>query len=74
MREIKPQFIGRTLEVWQPRTSRKLTIEDAREITENVTGLFQVLFEWETAEQQTASEPTKNKSEAECHVAGRCRE
>ncbi len=42
--------VGRTLEVWQPRTTRRLTREDARQIIENVTGFVQILFEWEAAE------------------------
>ncbi len=46
MRETKRQFIDRTLEVWQPRTSRALTREDARQIAENVTGFFRILLEW----------------------------
>ncbi len=36
-----------TLEVFQPRTDRVLTREDAREMVENVTGLFGLLAKWE---------------------------
>jgi hypothetical protein len=43
-------LIGRTCKVWQPRTGRNLTNEDARQIAENVTGFFALLAEWSRAE------------------------
>ena len=43
-------LIGRTRQFWQPRTRRDLTDEDARQIAENVTGLFSVFAEWSRAE------------------------
>ncbi len=39
-------LIDRTREVWQPRIGRNLTDEDARQISENVTGFFTILAEW----------------------------
>ena len=44
------ELIDRTLEVWQPHTSRVLTREDAREITENIAGFFRTLLDWHAAE------------------------
>jgi hypothetical protein len=41
-----------TEEVWQPRTSRRLTDEDLREIAENTAGFFRVLMEWEQRQDQ----------------------
>ena len=41
--------LERTLQVWQPRASKALTYEDARQIFENVTGFFKILKEWEAA-------------------------
>ena len=43
-------LIGRTRQFWQPHTRRDLTDEDARQIAENVTGLFSILAEWSRAE------------------------
>jgi hypothetical protein len=43
-------LIDRTRKVWQPRTGRDLTDEDARQIAENVTGFFSILAEWSQAE------------------------
>lgn len=36
--------------LFQPRTARRLTREDGREITHNLTGFFRVLLEWDRAE------------------------
>lgn len=50
LRESDPDLLDRTLEVFQPRTSRRLTREDAREISHNLTGFFRVLMEWDRKE------------------------
>lgn len=39
-------FTAYTLRVFQPLTSRKLTEEDAREITQNTVGFLNVLIDW----------------------------
>ena len=49
MRKNRDELIDKTLIAWQPRTSRKLSREDAREITENVLGFFSLLLEWDAA-------------------------
>jgi hypothetical protein len=43
-------LMDRTRKVWQPRTGRNLTNEDARQIAENVTGFFAILAEWSRVE------------------------
>jgi hypothetical protein len=48
-------LIDRTRRVWQPRTGHNLTDEDARQITENITGFFAVLAEWSRAEIQVSA-------------------
>lgn len=45
------EFLDQTIEVWQPYSKRALTREDAREITANVTGFFQVLMQWKREEE-----------------------
>ena len=37
------EFLQRTIKFWQPRYPYPLTLEDAREIAENMTGLFRLL-------------------------------
>lgn len=39
--------------LFQPRTSRRLTREDGREITKNLTGFFHVLQAWDRADRAT---------------------
>jgi hypothetical protein len=39
-------LIDRTRRVWQLRTGHNLTDENARQITENITGFFAVLAQW----------------------------
>ena len=58
MKEAKDQFIARTIEVWQPRTTRQLTQEDARQITENMIGFFSTLMKWEADEKQSSVRET----------------
>ena len=47
-KEIFPKyskdFLDRTIEVWQPYFPVPLTLGDAREITENMTALFNFLI------------------------------
>jgi hypothetical protein len=43
-------LIGHTLAVWQSRSARRLTPEDAREMIENMTGCFRLLLEWKARE------------------------
>ena len=43
------------LRLWQPRASRPLSEEDAREISENLIGFFRVLAEWDAKERSSVS-------------------
>jgi hypothetical protein len=43
-------LINETVALWQERAGRQLTREDGRQITENMTGFFRVLREWDRAE------------------------
>jgi hypothetical protein len=46
----KTLFLDRTIEIWQPYFSRKISREDARQIVENATGVFKILWGWENKE------------------------
>jgi len=48
---MKTQLIEQTIAIWQPRIRRSLSDEDAREITENITGFFTILSEWSRQEE-----------------------
>ena len=61
MKTSDPAFLDKTITFWQPRTTRTLTREDARQMIENATGFFRVLAEWDAkAKAARATElPTK---------------
>ena len=40
------------LAFWQPRSVRRLSDCDARQISANITGLFRVLLDWEERERK----------------------
>jgi hypothetical protein len=40
------QLINHTCQFWRSRLGRELSREDARQIADNVTGFFSVLYEW----------------------------
>ena len=52
MRETRPNHVDDTLAVWQRRSRRQLSREDAREIVENITGFFTILAEWSRQEER----------------------
>jgi len=46
-------FLHRTIEVWQPYFPAPLTLSDAREITQNMTALFNFLIAHEDKPEKT---------------------
>jgi hypothetical protein len=44
MSAARDSFLQETLEFWQARTKRVLTLEDAREIAENMCSFFEILM------------------------------
>lgn len=65
--EAQQDFIDETLAFWQPRTSRRLTREDAREIAYNVTGFFRLLHAWAQADaaRSAATSPADDSASTE---------
>lgn len=65
-RRFSDDLVEKARHVFQKRTSRKLTNEDARQMLENLTGFFRVLLEWDRAERRSQSDagtdepPAKN--------------
>lgn len=39
------EFLEKTIKVWQPYSPTPLSLEDAEEIIDNMTGLFEFLIE-----------------------------
>ena len=57
----------RTRKVWQPRIGRNLTNEDARQISENITGFFSILAEWSRMPAIDAGNPVASDNEEVRH-------
>jgi hypothetical protein len=57
-------LLEETIRFWQPRTSRALTHEDARQMVENVTGFFTVLKSWSVAADASPSESEADREAA----------
>jgi len=54
MSEQGPALLLRTRQFWQKRSTRLLTDHDARQITSNMVGFFDVLAEWDAKEKAKA--------------------
>lgn len=46
MSKFSKEFLGRTVRAWEQYTHESLSLKDAQEIAENMTGLFSLLSEW----------------------------
>ena len=55
------ESLEKTITAWQPFSSSVLSEEDAREIAENIMGLFSLLSEWEKKD----GEKSENNKEKE---------
>ena len=42
--EYSKEFLNKTIQVWQPYSPTPLSLNDAREITDNMTSLFNLLM------------------------------
>ena len=47
------EFLNKTIKVWQPYSPTLLSLNDAREITDNVTALFNFLISKEKQSKNT---------------------
>ncbi|OGF63611.1 MAG: hypothetical protein A2Y62_18825 [Candidatus Fischerbacteria bacterium RBG_13_37_8] len=61
--KFSKEFIEKTLQIWQPYSSTKLTEEDAREIAENMTELFSLLAELEKKYKENGKEDHLDKAD-----------
>ena len=62
-------LIGRTRAIWQSRTGRDVTRNEAQQIVANVTGFFAVLAEWSRAETSASIMHSVEKSTSEAKEA-----
>jgi hypothetical protein len=57
MKETCDKFLQETLEFWQARTKRELTLEDARQVAENVGAFCEILLGLDLQANQTPQNP-----------------
>ena len=50
MAQYSPELIEQTISVFENRTGKMISEEDARQAVENLSGFFRVLQEWAEAE------------------------
>jgi len=57
MSKTPEEFQNQTIEFWQPLANRRLTQEDARQITGNLRGFFNLLNAWSARGEITETHP-----------------
>jgi hypothetical protein len=57
----RPAVLDDTMTFWQQRSSRTLTVEDARQALENISGFFATLQRWADAAESSSSDVGKEK-------------
>lgn len=56
MAEYSSELIEQTISVFENRTGREISQEEARQAVENISGFFRVLQEWAEAESKEGGE------------------
>ena len=60
MAKSDSKLIEQTLAIWQPGYEEDLTLEDARALVANMTAFFDLLGEWDAADQENMKEEPKH--------------
>jgi len=56
MAQYSPKLIQQTISVFESRTGRAISQEDARQAVDNISGFFKALQEWAEAEDMESCE------------------
>jgi hypothetical protein len=62
MAQHSPEFIEKTISVFESRTGRVISEEDAWQAVENISGFFRVLREWAEVEDREKSPESPGRS------------
>ena len=60
MAQYSPELIEQTISIFEKRTGRAISEEDARQTVENISGFFRVVQEW--AEAEDKEEPANSSA------------
>jgi hypothetical protein len=69
-REDIPLAIEAAIAFWQPRVSKALSAEDARQINENIAGYFSLLAAWDADRPSAEAVQLKNSKVTEISAFG----
>jgi hypothetical protein len=61
MARYSPELIEQTISVFESRTGRVISEEEARQAVENISGFFRVLQEWAEAEDKKEVEESPSQ-------------
>lgn len=59
----EPDLLESTIAFWQSRAQCQLSREDARQISENITGFFSILARWDSQCGQGSQEAFENDND-----------
>lgn len=62
-RKVNDAVLEQTIRLFESRTGRSMSKEDARQIVENVSGFFRILSEWDRIERAQKSLPRNRPAE-----------
>ena len=69
MAQYSPELIEQTIAVFESRTGRVISEEDARQAVENVSGFFRVLQDWAEVEDREECEESPADPSTDSGVA-----
>ena len=69
MAQYSPKLIEQTISVFESRTGRVISDEDARQALENISGFFRVLQEWAEAEDRESCKDLPAGPDVDARVA-----
>ncbi|MFD9994691.1 hypothetical protein ACFWXH_07280 [Mesorhizobium sp. NPDC059054] len=62
-RKVNDAVLEQTIRLFESRTGRSMSKEDARQIVENVSGFFRILSDWDRTERAQKSVPRNHPAE-----------
>lgn len=61
MKRYTPEIIDHTIVFWSDLSGKNITIEDARQAIDNITGFFRILESWQSQEQDSTMDSNGNE-------------
>jgi hypothetical protein len=65
MAQYSPELIKQTISIFENRTGRAISQEEARQAVENISGFFRVLKKWAEAETGEAAQNIEGRNDGQ---------